>query len=710
MQTPVPFGGVDMGAESTAFCNSFWGEHDAGYHVMQSFIKNTTKTMEDLRAFYHERAEIEHDYAKRLAKLAKSGIGRHETGPMRHALDTVRLETDAQARSHQQLVNSIRKEVQDPLSDFMARVESLRRDSQTTVVKLFKHKHTQTQYVQRSREKYESDCMKVNAYTAQSNLVQGRELDKLMVKLERAQANIESDDRDYQSYVRALQDTTQKWNAEYKSFLDICQDVEEERQEFLKTNLWSLANAVSSVCVTDDEACERVRVSLEGCEAQRDVQMFVREFATGSTIPTAPEYINYAQNTMLPPQNTTGQAHFARMSVRDSEGMPPPSSTVLAKQPILSPSQLRTPSLRAPTPGMSPMASPGAASVSSATSRTPASLALQTPSAPSQPSHLATMSRTPPPQAISPVSRTPPPSTSNRNSMFAPGALPLAQNQAPSPTPSQPSSRPTSRPTSQLLAEPENGDDPIAKALANLRMRQSRKSPAPGSRPTSMLSMGAVDKDLPAMQEAGPPAPSTVDPRWQRAISPDPSAQRAVSPDPRMQARPISPAAAFMNPPNRGTSPVPVEKIHSTYAQAFPSERRSLNGSPVRDMQEPPRATTPLGLSLDANGAVAQDTMAGRYSQAPPAASAAPAAAGTSQLARPPTGQYSETGEPILFYVKALYDYAATLPEEFSFTAGDIIAVTHTEPDGWWQGELLDEARRVPGAYTFPSNFVVLLM
>jgi len=636
---------------------------------------------------------------------------------MRHALDTVRLETDAQARSHQQLVNSIRREVQDPLSDFMARVESLRRDAQTTVVKLFKHKHTQTQYVQRSREKYETDCMKVNAYTAQSNLVQGRELDKLMVKLERVQANIESDDRDYQSYVRALQDTTQKWNAEYKSFLDICQDVEEERQEFLKTNLWSLANAVSSVCVTDDEACERVRVSLEGCEAQRDVQMFVREFATGSVIPTAPEYVNYAQNNMLPPQNVAGQAHFARMSMRDSEGMPPPSSTVLAKQPILSPSQLQTPGLRAPTPGMNPMASPGATSVSSATSRTPASLALQTPSAPSQPSYLATMSRTPPPQAISPVSRTPPPSTSNRNSMFAPGALPLAQNQAPSPTPSQPNSRPASRPTSQLLAEPENAEDPIAKALANLRMRQSRKSPVPGSRPTSMLSMGAVDKDLPAMQDAGPPAPgapaaapATVDPRWQRAISPESSAQRAVSPDPRMQARPISPAAAFMNPPNRGTSPIPVEKIHSAYGQAFPSERRSANGSPVKDVQEPPRATTPLGLSLDANGAVSQDTMAGRYGQAPVAANAAPPAAGSSQLARPPTGQYSETGEPILFYVKALYDYTATLPEEFSFTAGDIIAVTHTEPDGWWQGELLDEARRVPGAYTFPSNFVVLLM
>ena len=58
--------------------------------------------------------------------------------------------------------------------------------------------------------------------------------------------------------------------------------------------------------------------------------------------------------------------------------------------------------------------------------------------------------------------------------------------------------------------------------------------------------------------------------------------------------------------------------------------------------------------------------------------------------------------------VKALYDYQATIPEEFDFQAGDIIAVTDTPDDGWWSGELLDEARRVEGRNVFPSNFVCL--
>jgi hypothetical protein len=87
-----------------------------------------------------------------------------------------------------------------------------------------------------------------------------------------------------------------------------------------------------------------------------------------------------------------------------------------------------------------------------------------------------------------------------------------------------------------------------------------------------------------------------------------------------------------------------------------------------------------------------------------------PAAGGAQPQGHAPTGQYSDAGQPILFYVKALYDYQATNPDEFSFTTGDIIAVTHTEADGWWQGELLDEARRKAGANTFPSNFVALLM
>ncbi|KAJ3573236.1 hypothetical protein NP233_g2571 [Leucocoprinus birnbaumii] len=67
----------------------------------------------------------------------------------------------------------------------------------------------------------------------------------------------------------------------------------------------------------------------------------------------------------------------------------------------------------------------------------------------------------------------------------------------------------------------------------------------------------------------------------------------------------------------------------------------------------------------------------------------------------------SNANSGILFYVEAMYDYKATIDEEFDFQAGDIIAVTAAPEDGWWSGELLDEARRVEGKNIFPMNFTL---
>ncbi|QSL65150.1 hypothetical protein MERGE_002455 [Pneumocystis wakefieldiae] len=47
--------------------------------------------------------------------------------------------------------------------------------------------------------------------------------------------------------------------------------------------------------------------------------------------------------------------------------------------------------------------------------------------------------------------------------------------------------------------------------------------------------------------------------------------------------------------------------------------------------------------------------------------------------------QYTEDGRRILFYVRALYDYMATIPEEISFVKNDILLVLDMQEDGWWE-------------------------
>lgn len=136
---------------------------------------------------------------------------------------------------------------------FLNKQQHHKKAIQAAVEKEHKAKQIQESYVNKAREKYESDCMRINSYTAQSTLMQGKDLDKIMLKLERAQQTVQANEKDFAHFARALQDTVQKWEVTWKAFCDSCQDLEEERVEFTKDNMWAYANAISTVCVADDE-------------------------------------------------------------------------------------------------------------------------------------------------------------------------------------------------------------------------------------------------------------------------------------------------------------------------------------------------------------------------------------------------------------------------------------------------------------------------
>ena len=151
------------------------------------------------------------------------------------------------------VAQAIKNDLEGSTSSFLTKQQQHKRVIQSQIEKEFKNKQTQEGYVARAREKYEADCVRINSYTAQSNLIQGRDLEKVHLKLERAQQTVQANQRDYANFARALQDTMQKWEQSWKAFCDSCQDLEEDRIEFMKDNLWAYANAVSTVCVSDDE-------------------------------------------------------------------------------------------------------------------------------------------------------------------------------------------------------------------------------------------------------------------------------------------------------------------------------------------------------------------------------------------------------------------------------------------------------------------------
>ena len=172
---------------------------------------------------------------------------------MRNSLDILRVETEKQAENHLELANQIRVDLEANTAEFHSKQVSHRRSIQAPLERKFKEKQAQESYVKKSREKYESDCQRIESYTQQATYMQGVDLAKVQQKLSRTRQTILGNERDYAKFSKDLLDLLVPWEKEWKDYCDSCQDLEEERMDFMKDIVWNYVNLVSTICVHDDQ-------------------------------------------------------------------------------------------------------------------------------------------------------------------------------------------------------------------------------------------------------------------------------------------------------------------------------------------------------------------------------------------------------------------------------------------------------------------------
>lgn len=261
------------------------------------------------------RASIEDEYSRKLLNLSKKALGSQESGTLRTSLDTMRGEVEAMAKQHQGIAAQMKTELEEPLAAFAGGMKERRKIVQNTVEKLLKTKIQQTQHVSKvhkydtcniftvssnanlaqTRDKYEQECLKIKGYLAQGHMVMGQEERRNKAKLEKTQISLAASNTEYENAVKVLEETTVRWNREWKAAADKFQDLEEERLDFTKSSLWTFANIASTVCVSDDASCEKIRLSLEKMDVETDIITFITDRGTGQEIPDAPKYINFCR-------------------------------------------------------------------------------------------------------------------------------------------------------------------------------------------------------------------------------------------------------------------------------------------------------------------------------------------------------------------------------------------------------------------------------
>ncbi|TAQ87176.1 hypothetical protein B7494_g4488 [Chlorociboria aeruginascens] len=290
-----------------SFANNFWGKDDAGVEPLLQRMHNAKQTCDELKSFYTARSAIEDEYARKLLSLSRKPLGSQESGTLRASLDVMRGEVEQMGKSHQNIAGQMKTELEEPLAAFAGAMKERRKIVQGGIEKLLKVKIQQTQQVNKTRDKYEQECLKIKGYLAQGHMVMGQEERKNKAKLEKTQINLATSNTEYENAVKILEETTGRWNRDWKAAADKFQDLEEERLDFTKSSLWSFANIASTVCVSDDASCEKVRLSLENCEVEKDISGFIKERGTGQEIPDPPKYINFCRGDVSDTQSESSE-------------------------------------------------------------------------------------------------------------------------------------------------------------------------------------------------------------------------------------------------------------------------------------------------------------------------------------------------------------------------------------------------------------------
>ncbi|KAK2013877.1 hypothetical protein LZ32DRAFT_557168 [Colletotrichum eremochloae] len=291
----MPATTMEAPSVALSFANNFWGKDDAGVGPLLDRMLAAKQTCDELKAFYSARASIEDEYARKLLSLCRKSLGSHETGSLKTSLDTVRGEVESMAKQHQSIAAQMKTELEEPLAAFAGAMKERRKIVQNGIEKILKTKIQQTQHVNKTRDRFEQECLKIKGYLAQGHMVMGQEERKNKAKLEKTQISVATSNTEYENAVKALEDTTARWNREWKAAADKFQDLEEERLDFTKSSLWTFANVSSTVCVSDDASCEKIRLSLEKMDVETDIISFIKEQGTGQEIPDPPKYINFCR-------------------------------------------------------------------------------------------------------------------------------------------------------------------------------------------------------------------------------------------------------------------------------------------------------------------------------------------------------------------------------------------------------------------------------
>ncbi|XP_019379345.1 PREDICTED: F-BAR domain only protein 1-like [Gavialis gangeticus] len=224
------------------FREHFWGEKNHGFDVLYHNMKHGQISTKELADFIRERATIEENYAKSMAKLSKMATNGTQLGTFAPLWEVFRISSDKLALCHMELMRKLHDLIKEiaRYGEEQGRVHKKSKEEVSGTLEAVQHLHGVTQLLPKSKELYYSKCQEYERLRREGT--SQKEIDKAELKSKKASESLR---RAVEKYNAARADFEQRMLDSAVRF----QEIEESHLRHMKGLIGSYSHSVEDTHV-----------------------------------------------------------------------------------------------------------------------------------------------------------------------------------------------------------------------------------------------------------------------------------------------------------------------------------------------------------------------------------------------------------------------------------------------------------------------------
>lgn len=283
------------------FVDSFWDSDitsTRGSDALQLRMKQGKKVCKELVDYLAERSKAEVAFSRALKAAARKLDNNLEIGGLGASISALKAETEHMSAAHEAAGNDL-SALSIELSNFSKDQEILKSQRTDQLKKTTENKLSNNTKVTQLKEKYNQKCRErdtaEDTYKAARKSVStpAKDLQKAERNKDKCNENMQNADTAYKSSLETLEAARTAWESAMADTCEAFQKMEDDRIYTTRNILWKVSNVDSQACVIQDNCAEKIRQTLEKCDIEADLQVFIDNCGIGSFRPVKVQYVNY---------------------------------------------------------------------------------------------------------------------------------------------------------------------------------------------------------------------------------------------------------------------------------------------------------------------------------------------------------------------------------------------------------------------------------